>query len=324
MFRKAAIPILALLLMVMVFATTACGRQEDGMDGEEQAVNARDISASLQYGGVERTYLLHLPPAYNGEDKLPVLFVFHGGGGEGEGMARLTHLSDVADERGFIAVYPDGLNQTRNDGRPEVNPGVDDVGFISALIDELEREYHIDARRVYSTGISNGGMFSLRLACELSDKIAAVAPVAALMGEVLSQTCSPPRPVPVMFVMGTDDPLVPWEGGKVGTARLDRGRVLSAADSVSFWVTVDGCSEAPVVTNLPDAEPGDGTRIRRETYSGGRNGSEVVMLVVDGGGHTWPGGEQYARELVIGTTSLDIDAGEVIWDFCERFRIDIP
>jgi polyhydroxybutyrate depolymerase len=320
-FRKAAALILAFLLMVMVVATNACGRQEEGMDGEEQAVGAQDISASLQHDGVVRTYLLHLPPAYSGEDGLPVLFVFHGGGGEGKGMARVTHVSDIADERGFIAVYPDGINNNWNDGRPEVHPGVDDVGFISALIEELKREYHIDARRVYSTGISNGGMFSLRLACELSDKIAAVAPVAALMGEVLSGACSPPRPVPVMFVMGTDDPLVPWEGGRVGTEKLDRGRALSAADSVSFWVAVDGCSETPVVTYLPDAVPGDGTRIRRETYAGGRDGSEVVMLVVEGGGHTWPGGEQYAREMVIGVTSLDIDAGEVIWDFCEGFQL---
>lgn len=321
MFRRTAALALALMLLAMLVAAAACGRQEEGMDEEERAVGARDVSASLQYGGVERTYIVHLPSAYSGGDELPVLFVFHGGGGEGAGMARVTHMSDVADERGFIAVYPDGIDKNWNDGRPEVNPGVDDVGFISALIEELKREYHIDGRRVYSTGISNGGMFSLRLACELSDKIAAVAPVAALMGEVLSQTCSPPRPVPVMFVMGTDDPLVPWEGGDIGTDRVYRGRALSAAGSVSFWVTADGCSEIPAVTYLPDAEPGDGTRIRRETYAGGRNGSEVVMLVVEGGGHTWPGGEQYMRELVIGITSLDIDAGEVIWDFCQRFEL---
>jgi len=318
--ERAVIAILVLSLLVLPAALAGCGRQGES-DSAGPPDETRDIYRSLQYDGVERSYLLHLPPAYDGEEELPVLFVFHGGSGDGEGMVRVTHISDVADERGFIAVYPDGLNKSWNDGRPEVNPGVDDVGFISALIDELEREYHIDARRVYSTGISNGGMFSLRLACELSDRIAAAAPVAALMGEVLSQTCSPPRPVPVMFVMGNNDPLVPWEGGKVGTARLDRGRVLSAADSVSFWVVADGCSETPVVTYLPDADPGDGTRIRRETYTGGRNGSEVVMLVVEGGGHTWPGGLQYARELVIGATSRDIDAGEVIWEFCEGFQL---
>jgi polyhydroxybutyrate depolymerase len=236
-------------------------------------------------------------------------------------MEKLTHLSDIADERGFIAVYPDGLNQNWNDGRPEVNPGVDDVGFISALIEELISEYGIDPERVYSTGISNGGMFSLRLACELPDKIAAVAPVAALMGENLSRTCSPPRPVPVMFVMGTGDPLVPWEGGKIEAGRIDRGYVLSAAESVSLWVEADGCSRTPAVTYLPDEDPGDGTRIRGEVYAGGRDGSEVVMLAVEGGGHTWPGGIQYLRERTIGLTSRDIDAGEIIWDFFKGFTL---
>ncbi len=254
-------------------------------------------------------------------DALPLLFAFHGGGGDGEGMAKLTHLSDIADERGFVVAYPDGIDKNWNDGRPEVNPGVDDVGFISALIDELTNAYNIDSSRIYSTGISNGGMFSSRLACELADRIAAVAPVAALMGERLSQACSPSRPVPVMMIMGTDDPLVPWEGGKIEAGRIDRGYVLSAADSVSFWVEANGCSQNPVTDYLADVDPGDGTRVRRESYGGGRDGSEVVLLAVEGGGHTWPGGVQYRRVQVIGMTSRDIDAGEVIWDFLARFTL---
>ena len=309
------------ILAVFSFGAASCGQEGVKTDGTEMHGQAQDIIGSMQYAGVGRTYLLHLPPAYNGVDALPLLFAFHGGGGEGEGMARVTHLNDIADERDFIVVYPDGINNNWNDGRPEVNPGVDDVGFISALIEELKREYSIDAERVYSTGISNGGMFSFRLACELSDKIAAVAPVAALMGEDLSRTCSPPRPVPVMLIMGTEDPLVPWEGGEIGGDRLERGRAISAPATVSFWVEVDGCTESPVVEYLADTDPGDRTRVRQETYSGGRDGTEVIMLAVEGGGHTWPGGEQYMRERVIGVTSYDIDAGEVIWDFCEKYRL---
>ncbi len=321
MARKAVLFILAFVLVALAIATAACGRQDDRADGAEPTGQARDIHGSMMHDGVERTYLLHLPPAYDGEDALPMVFVFHGGGGEGEGMARVTHMSDVADERGFIAVYPDGIDKNWNDGRPEINPGIDDVGFISALINKLKSEYGIDAGRIYSTGISNGGMFSFRLACELSDKIAAIAPVAALMGETLSQTCSPPRPVPVMLVMGTDDPLVPWEGGKIGGERIDRGRALSEPATVSFWVDLNGCSDTPVVTYLPDEAPADGTKVRREIYAGGRDGTEVVVLAVEGGGHTWPGGEQYLRERVIGKTSRDFNAGEAIWDFCERFQL---
>jgi polyhydroxybutyrate depolymerase len=310
-----------LLLAALAFNVAACADKQDKGKEAQPLGQAQDITGSLRYAGQERTYLLHLPPAYDGEDALPLLFAFHGGGGDGEGMEKLTHFSDIADEHGFIVVYPDGIDNNWNDGRPEVNPGVDDVGFISALIDELGDVYGIDTSRVYSTGISNGGMFSFRLACELSDKIAAVAPVAALMGVNLSQNCSPSRSVPVMLIMGTDDPLVPWEGGEIGGDLARRGFAISAASTVSFWVEVDGCSYSPALEYLPDTDPGDGTRVRKETYSGGHNGTEVVLLAVEGGGHTWPGGVQYMREKVIGVTSRDIDAGEIIWDFFTGFRL---
>ncbi len=309
------------LLAALAMGIAACAQKPDEGKAAQPPAEARDIAASLQYAEQDRTYLLHLPPAYDGEDALPLLFVFHGGGGDGEGMVKLTHFNDIADEGGFAVAYPDGINNNWNDGRPEVNPGVDDVGFISALIDELTGIYGLDTSRVYSTGISNGGMFSFRLACELSDKIAAVAPVAALMGVELSQQCTPSRSVPVMMIMGTDDPLVPWEGGEIGGDLASRGYAISTASTVSFWVEMDGCSQSPHPEYLPDADPGDGTRVRRDTYGGGRNGSEVVLLAVEGGGHTWPGGVQYMREKVIGITSRDIDAGEVIWDFFEGFSL---
>jgi polyhydroxybutyrate depolymerase len=313
----ACVPVL--IVAIAALYCISCAREDRETGGDRTSGVEQDITGSIQHDGVERTYLIHLPPAYDGEKALPLLFAFHGGGGDGEGMPKLTHLNDIADDGGFIVVYPDGINNNWNDGRPEVNPGVDDVGFISALIDELETTYGIDATRVYSTGISNGGMFSLRLACELAEKIAAVAPVAALMGENLSRTCAPARPVPVMFIMGTADPLVPWEGGKIEAGRLDRGYVLSAAGSVSFWVEVNGCSRSPVLDYLPDEDPDDGTKVRRETYGGGHNGTEVVLLAIEGGGHTWPGGMQYRREQVIGLTSRDIDAGEIMWDFFIKF-----
>ncbi|MEW6554461.1 MAG: PHB depolymerase family esterase [Actinomycetota bacterium] len=321
MTRKTSALGLVLLFAAVTVGAAACAGVRDGEEVAQVPGDAQDIAGSLRYAGQERTYLLHLPPAYDGEDALPLLFVFHGGGGDGEGMVRLTHFSDIADEHGFIAAYPDGIDKNWNDGRPEVNPGVDDVGFISALIDELVDTYGIDTTRVYSTGISNGGMFSYRLACELSDKIAAIAPVAALMGEDLSRRCSPSRPVPVMLVVGTDDPLVPWEGGEIGGDLASRGYAISAAATVSFWVGVDGCTGSPDSEYLPDAAPGDGTMVRREIYGGGRDGTEVVLLAVEGGGHTWPGGWQYMRERTIGLTCRDIDAGEVIWDFFTRFTL---
>ncbi len=312
--------LLILILVAAIFMCVSCGRKtSEGAKETDLAVG--DISGFLEHQGFTRTYLLHLPYGYDGTISYPLLFAFHGGGGDGQGMERLTHLNRIADKNGFIVVYPDGLNNNWNDGRPEINPEVDDLGFVSALIDKLKGEYRIDENRIYSTGISNGGMFSYRLACHLSDRIAAVAPVAALLGENLSKTCSHPKPIPIMIIMGTEDPLVPWNGGEIKAPGRSRGWVLSEAATVSFWVRVNGCSPSPEVSYLPDHSPNDGTRVRRELYGGGRDNTDVILLVVEGGGHTWPGGLQYLGERVIGKTCRDFDASEAIWEFFSRHTL---
>jgi polyhydroxybutyrate depolymerase len=233
-------------------------------------------------------------------------------------MRRLTGLDAVADREGFLVVYPDGVSRQWNDGRAEVDPGVDDMAFVSALIDHLVEQYKSDRGRIYATGMSNGALFSFRLASDLSDKIAAIAPVGALMGEALSQRAPPAKPMPVLLIHGTQDPLVPWDGGNVQVFRRKRGRVLSAAATVAFWVKHNGCTPTPVITYEPDQDPTDGTRVRREEYRSGKDGSEVLLYAVEGGGHTWPGGWQYLPERIIGKTSRDFQASEVIWGFFKR------
>jgi polyhydroxybutyrate depolymerase len=158
---------------------------------------------------------------------------------------------------------------------------------------------------------------SYRLACELSEKIAAIAPVAGNIPENLLMACSPSRPVSVLAINNVNDPLVPFVGGEVtgpfGMKKL--GKVLSASESVKLWVKHNKCSPAPVLTYEPDIDPHDGTRIKKETYSNGESNSEVVLYIIEGGGHTWPGGQQYLSERIIGKTSRDMNADEVIWDF---------
>jgi polyhydroxybutyrate depolymerase len=251
----------------------------------------------------------------------PLVIALHGRLGQGRNQAKLTGLDAVADEAGFIVVYPDGVNRSWADGRgttPADRQGVDDVGFLSTLIDDFIAKHGVDPHRVYVTGMSNGGMMSFRLACELSGRVAAIAPVAALMSEKLADTCKPSRPVPVMAVAGTEDPLVPFHGGPVSG---DRGPVLSAADTFTRWAAWNGCpSGVPTVTKLEDRAPDDGTRVRREALTNCRDGSEVVLYAVEGGGHTWPGGQQYLRESLIGRTSKDVDASRAIWAFFARLR----
>lgn len=270
-------------------------------------------SGSLTFGGVLRTYRFYVPKGIQNQSRIPLVIVLHGGGGDGKGMTTLTNFNDVAEREKFLAVYPDGLNKSWNDGR-EGKPGatdVDDVGFISALIDKLETEYSIDPQRIYATGISNGGFFAQRLACQLFNKIAAIAPVAATFPDFSMPLYAPTVPMPVLMINGTSDPLVPYNGGVVAG---DRGKIISVAATVAQWVKIGGCSPTPQVSMLPDTAD-DGTQSRREVYDGCASNAQIVLVTVIGGGHTWPGGFQYLPQIIIGKTSRDFDATEMIWEF---------
>lgn len=276
---------------------------------------------TLTHAGLERVYYLYVPPDLDPDRPAPLLLALHGGGGTAEGMEKLTEsgFHALADRDGFVVAYPQGIDRHWNDGRPTEDrahqENLDDVGFIAALIDHLAATYPIDPARVYATGISNGGMMSFRLACELSDRVTAVAPVTANLSEALAETCDPARPVPLLILNGTEDPLVRWEGGDIKILRTSRGRVLSVAETVAFWREHNECPAEPEVTHLPDTDPDDGTRVRRERYAPCAAGSVVELVTVEGGGHTWPGGYAYLPGWLIGRTSRDIDANAVIWDF---------
>jgi polyhydroxybutyrate depolymerase len=296
-------------------------------DAYVRAAETSTQTGTLAFGGLTRTYRLRVSPA--SRRPMPLVLALHGGGGTGEHMERLTlgGFNRLADREGFAVVYPDGVERHWNDGRGTQayrshRDNIDDVGFLAALIGYAARSIPVDLRRVYATGISNGGLMSFRLARELADRIAAIAPVAISMSEQLLQMRTPARPISVLLIPGTQDPLVPWEGGEIGFAGGRKvGRVISVAESVRFWATHNQCPPTPAVTWEPDRDPFDGTRVRRVAYGPCREGTEVVLYAVEGGGHTWPGGQQYLAERLVGRTSRDIDANEVIWGFFKRHAI---
>jgi polyhydroxybutyrate depolymerase len=263
---------------------------------------------ALQAGGVTRRYFLYLPSTWHRGRPAPLVLVFHGGGGRASGIAPHTGFSRLAEREGFVVAYPQGLNGRWNDGRGYAATH-DDVGFMRALLDTLERELAIDPRRVYATGISNGAMFAYRLACDLPGVFAAVAPVAGAMPADLAPACAHTQPVSVLAFQGTADPLMPYAGG--GVARR-RGRVLSAERSIAFWATTSGCAAAPVTTDEPDRVT-DGTRVRRTEYGACREGRAVELYTIEGGGHTWPGGPPVGGS--VGQVTREIDATPVIWAF---------
>jgi len=275
-----------------------------------------DKQASLRVDGRERTYTYHVPAGYDGSHPVPLVLALHGRLGQGSGEERLSHLDKVSDERGFLVVYPDGLDRSWADGRggtPSDHKGVDDVKFLASLVDQFEREYHIDETRVYATGMSNGGFLSGRLACELSDRIAAVAIVAASLSESVAANCRPAHPISALVLQGTDDPLVPLAGGSLGRNTAG-GVVLSHDATVQKFAKLDRCGGEPKKERIAD-KAGDGTTIDVTTYVSCASGSEVRGYVVNGGGHAWPGGMQYFPASMIGKTSKNMDASEVIWDF---------
>jgi len=289
--------------------------------GAASGASPADQRGRLEHDGLSREYLLHVPKSHPSGKRVPLLMALHGGGGTGENMRKLTAggFDRLANQEGFIVAYPDGVERHWNDGRDKVKyrthkEKVDDVGFISALIDKLVRERNADRSRVYVTGMSNGAMMSHRLGVELSDRVAAIAPVTGSLPKTLVAK-RPARPVPAMIMYGVADPLMPWEGGEVRLGRVKLGEVLSAEETVRFWTGWNGCARPPAVSLEPDRSPDDGTRVRREAYTPGRGGAEVVLVAVEGGGHAWPGGWAYLGEGFIGRTSRDIDACKVIWDF---------
>ena len=270
---------------------------------------------------LERTYRIHIPPVVDSSPSL--VFVLHGGGGTGEGMERtLTFggFNSLANQYHFIVVYPDGLEKNWNDGRTNVTDpahqqNIDDVGFFRTLIDNLTNEFNIDPHRIYVTGISNGAMMAYRLAFEIPEKIAAIAPVAGAIPTDLLEYNITDIPVSVCIMSGTHDPLVPWEGGLVGTPRNPRGTVISVPESTLFWCNHNNCSFEPDSTVLPDNDSTDHTWVQRDIYPQGRNNTEVLLYTIYNGGHTWPDGYQYLPKALVGRTTHDMNANNVIWEF---------
>jgi len=286
----------------------------------------KDLRTSFIHDSLKRTFNIYIPSVHDRSVQTPLVIALHGRGTTGSSMIFLTQkgFNKLADKDGSIIVYPDGIELNWNDGRmdEEANDrahreNIDDVGFISALIDTMISDYNINPKQVYVTGISNGAIMSYRLACELSHKITAIAPVDGNIPVMLLPQCSPSRYVSVLAINNTDDPLVPFEGGEIvgKFRRVKLGKVLSADESIGFWVNRNRCSPTPVVTEEPDRDPKDGTRVIRKEYINNINGTEVILYAIEGGGHTWPGGIQYLPVRIIGKTSRDFEANEVIWSF---------
>ena len=272
----------------------------------------------LHHAGAARGYLVYAPSASRGRGALPpVLIVLHGGGGQARQIMAFTRFNSIAEREGFVVLYPQGLDRGWNDGREFQGRDTnrDDVGFLLAMVNDVERQgIRLDRAAVAVTGISNGGFMAMRMACDAAGEIVGIAAVAATMPEEIGTRCRPARPVPVLVINGTDDPLVPYQGGVVRAFGRNRGVIWSTERTVEFWAGVNGCSGAARSVALPDRDPSDGTMTIRHDYQGCPR-APVTLLEVKGGGHTWPGASQYLPTALVGRVSRDFHASEAIATF---------
>lgn len=269
----------------------------------------------VTHDGIERKNLLYVP---EGKGPFPLVLAFHGGGGTPAHAAALDggELLDHARRRGFAVAFPHGVDKHWNDHRNDAisqarRTNRDDVGFARTLLDEIGRAVPIDPSRVYATGISNGGFFSQRLACEMSDRLAGVVVVAATLPEPAPAVCRPTRPVAMIFMNGTNDPLVPYGGGQVRAFFRERGAVLSTDTTMAFWAKQAQCSEKETA-ELPVLHDDDPTRVVRRRWR--CPGTRLELYQIKGGGHTWPGGRPYLGEALVGRVSRQMSASLLVAD----------
>ena len=268
--------------------------------------NAQDFfSETIQFDGLTREYSIYVPASYDGISSFPLLFNFHGGGGDIASQIAIADMSSIADTANFIVVYPQA-RQDPSDGNsfnwiPKTPGTFDDVPFISSLIDTIASNYQIDQNRIYACGYSLGGDMSFELGCKLSNRIAAIAPVARTMQANPNSFCSPVHPTGVLTILGTDDFISPYNGITFGGVEY----YLSAAATHSYWASHNNCNLTSTMSTVSSS-------VERYTWSTTSGCAYVEELKVIGGGHDWPGS----------FGNMTIDANIEIWQFVSRYDIN--
>lgn len=329
--------ILVTLALAIGSVTLWCAQRPD-LDGDVlERPNWREDS--IVTGETTRWYRIYVPESLPAQ--APLVLLLHG---RTQSMRRVFAFPtsgtrewvDLADEESFLLVVPNGTNGTGGDTRGDrqkwndvrgldstMKSRADDVGFLNDLLDRIEKDYSIDASRVYVTGASNGGMMTFRLLIETPERFAAGAAFIASLPETSPLIRQPAAPTPLMIANGTKDPLIKWDGGE---NLIGRSVMRPVEETVAWWVRANhAVATNPVNEALPDSDSSDGCRVRRTTYPAGREGAPVVFYTFDGGGHAMPSRKHQIRgnfliRRLIGPVCRDVEGARLAWDFMKGHR----
>jgi polyhydroxybutyrate depolymerase len=282
-------------------------------------------SMTLDLNGTPRSYLLYTPANYDSARKTPLVFAFHGFKEDPALMIDMTRFNEVADKEGFLIAYPAVLKDRWNAKTAPSDSGEMDLQFVDAMIRRIVLDRNVDTQRIYATGFSDGGFFTQRLACEMADRFAAFAPVAATIGIPLRETCQPSRPIPMMIMNGTDDPIITWKG-KIRRVRyaFRDSHITTVPQAVTFWQRKNRCTPQ-VTAKLQLHAFADGAGVQMNSYEPCALPGALQQVIVYKGGHTWPNtvATNTVRfgEFLVGNQNHDINASQVIWDFFKGFTL---
>lgn len=291
---------------------------------------------TLDVGGAKRWYLIYEPETYKAGN--PAVLLLHGGTQSmrkivSKGAGGTNRWLDIADKEGVLIVIPNGTNaegvadgnkQMWNDLRVvkgKLKPKADDVGFLSALLDEVIRTYKVDATRIYVTGASNGGMMTYRLLVDMPERFAAGAAFIANLPKDSPDLHVPEIPTPLFIMNGTEDPLVKWYGGEISRGR---GEVISTPQTVAWWAKVNKADASNAETvKLPDTDKDDSCTLTKQKYKALPGGADMVFYTMQGGGHSMPSAQYRIHKLiswvVLGKACRDAEGADLAWDFMKHY-----
>jgi len=273
----------------------------------------------MSYGGLQRKYMYYIPSGIENTAKVPLVFFLHGMGASAQiGVNVLGPQYHARAERDkAIVVYPDATSKHWNDklgGSYPLTDNIDDVGYLSSLIDLFIKDFKADPKRVYFSGSSNGGMMTYRLSCDIPEKIRAIAPFVSTISTTVAKEFANAKPIPIIITSGTADSVIKWAGGPIKVTRTPE--ILSGDDNVAYWVARNGAKKKAKVSKLPDIEPGDNSTVEIQHYKGK---NDVILYKIIGGAHTHPTLRAPVKALVKGL-NMDYNSFERVWDFMMSYK----